>query len=96
MINTDKILVGKIVAPQGVRGEVRIQTYSDTPTDFKKFNVICDRFSSDDFRFIRALPNSTVIIAKIRGFDDRNAAETLRNTELATYWNWTMATWYHL
>ncbi len=82
MINTDKILVGKIVAPQGVRGEVRIQTYSDTPTDFKKFNVICDRFSSDDFRFIRALPNSTVIIAKIRGFDDRNAAETLRNTEL--------------
>lgn len=82
MRDTQKILVGKIVAPQGIRGEVRIQTYSDTPSDFKKFNVISDRFTSKDFRFVRAIPNSTIIIAKVNGFDDRNAAETLRGTEL--------------
>ena len=82
MANTDKILVGKIVAPQGIRGEVRVQTYSDAPADFKKFKVISDRFSSDDFKFVRVLPNSTVIIAKISGFDDRNAAETLRGVQL--------------
>lgn len=82
MKNNEKILVGKIVAPQGIRGEVRIQTYSDTPSDFKKFNVISDRFTSKDFRFVRAIPNSTIIIAKVNGFDDRNAAETLRGTEL--------------
>ena len=82
MRDTQKILVGKIVAPQGIRGEVRIQTYSDTPSDFKKFNVISDRFTSKDFRFVRVIPNSTIIIAKVNGFDDRNAAETLRGTEL--------------
>ncbi len=82
MKNNEKILVGKIVAPQGIRGEVRIQTYSDTPSDFKKFNVISDRFTSKDFRFVRVIPNSTIIIAKVNGFDDRNAAETLRGTEL--------------
>lgn len=82
MKNNEKILVGKIVAPQGIRGEVRVQTYSDTPSDFKKFNVISDRFTSKDFRFVRVIPNSTIIIAKVNGFDDRNAAETLRGTEL--------------
>lgn len=82
MKNNEKILVGKIVAPQGIRGEVRVQTYSDTPSDFKKFNVISDRFTSKDFKVVRVVPNSTVVIAKINGFDDRNAAETLRGTEL--------------
>ena len=37
MPDAKKILVGKIVAPQAIRGEVRIQTYSDAPMDFKKF-----------------------------------------------------------
>ena len=82
MLNNNKILVGKIVAPQGIRGEVRIQTYSDAPMDFKKFNIISDKFKAEDFRFVRTIPNSTVIIAKINGYDDRNAAETLRGTEL--------------
>ena len=82
MKNSDKILVGKIVAPQGIRGEVRVQTYSENPMDFQKFKVQSSRFSDKDFKFIRAIPNSTVIVAKISGFDDRNAAETLRGTDL--------------
>ena len=77
-----KILVGKIVAPQGIRGDVRVQTYSEKPNDFQKFQVTSNRFGEKDFRFIRAIPNSTVIIAHINGFDDRTVAETLRGTEL--------------
>ena len=82
MSDSKQILVGKIVAPQGIRGEVRVQTFSDKPTDFQKFKVQSAKFGEGDFKFVRAVPNSTVIIAKIRGFDDRNAAETLRGTEL--------------
>lgn len=82
MSNAKQILVGKIVAPQGIRGEVRIQTYSENPADFKKFKIQSQKFKSEDFKFVRTVPNSTVIIAKINGFDDRNAAETLRGTEL--------------
>lgn len=78
----NKILVGKIVAPQGIRGDVRVQTYSEKPSDFAKFKVISSRFKEADFKFIRTIPNSTVIIAHINGFDNRNAAETLRGTEL--------------
>ena len=78
----DKILVGKIVAPQGIRGDVRIQTFSDKPSDFQGFKIESIRFKDGDFKFIRTVPNSSVVIAHINGFDDRNAAETLRNTEL--------------
>lgn len=84
MKNNDKnILVGKIVAPQGIRGEVRVQTYTAHPDDFRKLEIISDRFAPSDFRFVRLLnPTSNVIIARIRDINDRNAAETLRNTEL--------------
>lgn len=82
MSDTKKILVGKIVAPQGIRGEVRIQTFTEKPTDFKSLTIISNKFKSDEFKFIRALPNTNVIIAKIDSINDRNMAETLRGTEL--------------
>ena len=77
-----KILVGKIVAPQGIRGDVRVQTYSESPMDFQKFKVQSSKFNEKDFKFVRIVPNSNVIIAHINGVDDRNTAETLRGTEL--------------
>ena len=82
MTNLKRILVGKIVAPQGIRGEVRVQTFTATPTDFQKLNIKSSRFNDGDFKFVRPVPNSTVIIGKINGVDDRNGAEALRNTEL--------------
>ena len=82
MTDTTKILVGKIVAPQGIRGEVRVQSFAEKTTDFKSLAVFSSRFNADDFHFVRVVPNSNVVIAKVRGVDDRNAAETLRGTEL--------------
>ena len=80
--DNNKILVGKIVAPQGIRGEVRVQSFADKTTDFQNFNVQSTKFNDGDFKFIRVVPNTNVVIAKIRGVDDRNAAEILRGTEL--------------
>lgn len=82
MNNDKKILVGKIVAFQGVRGDVRIQAYTAMPSDLRDMQIESSQFKPDDFRFIRALPNSNVIIAHIRGFEDRTSAKVLRGTEL--------------
>ncbi len=82
MNDNKKILVGKIVAMQGVRGDVRVQTYSENPGDFQKFKVQSAKFNPDDFKFVRVVPNSDVIIAHIKGFEDRTSAEVLRGTEL--------------
>lgn len=78
-----KILVGKIVAPQGIRGDVRVQTYTEHPDDFCKLSVFSDKFSATEFKFIRKLnPTSNVIVAHVSGIDNRNAAEIMRGTEL--------------
>ena len=82
MNNNTKILVGKIVAFQGVRGDVRIQTYTAAPSDFHDLKIISNKFAPEDFKFVRVLPNSSVIIAHINGFEDRTSAEVLRGTEL--------------
>jgi len=75
------ILVGKIVAPQGIRGEFRVQSFAEKPEDFKKFHIICDKCESTAFHFIRVLKQN-IIIAKIDGVNDRNTVETLRGTAL--------------
>ena len=83
MSETSKILVGKIVAPQGIRGEFRVQTYTASPMDFQKFEILCDCGAPDAFHFVRRLnPTSDVIVAKIDGINDRTAAEGLRGTQL--------------
>jgi len=83
MVDKTKILVGKIVAPQGIRGEVRVQTYTASPMDFETLRVSSDRFADGAFHFVRRLnPASNMIVARVDGVNDRNAAETLRGAEL--------------
>ena len=81
MNKENKILVGKIVAPQGIRGEFRVQSFAEKPTDFKNFHIVCDKCESKAFHFIRTLKQN-IIIAKIDGVNDRTTAESLRNTPL--------------
>ena len=82
MADNKKILVGKIVAPQGIRGEVRVNTYTANPTDMRDLRVMSPQFAGGAFHFVRAVPASAVIIARIDGVNDRNAAELLRGAEL--------------
>ena len=82
-MNTNKnILVGKIVAPQGIRGEVRVQTFTATPSDFKDLSVFGNNVPLGALHFIRIVPNSNVIVARVDGVTNRNIAETMRGTEL--------------
>jgi len=82
MPSDTRILVGKIVAPQGIRGEVRVQTFTEKPSDFQKLAVFGDKIPVDALHFIRALPNTNVVIMRVDGFADRTAVESLRGTEL--------------
>lgn len=83
MSKVDKsILVGRIVAPQGIRGEVRVQTFTEKPSDFKNLAAFGRGIESKALHFVRTVPNTNVIIARIDGVSDRNTAEDLRGAEL--------------
>lgn len=81
MNNEKQILVGKIVAPQGLRGEFRVHTFSQKPEDFKSFHIQSAKNESGQFHFVRVLGRD-MIVARIDGINNRNDAETLRGTEL--------------
>ncbi len=82
MNDIKRILVGKIVAPQGIRGEVRVQTFTEKPSDFQNLAVLGNNIAPGAFHFVRVVPNSNVIIARLDNITDRNAAEMLRGIEL--------------
>ncbi|MDR0968002.1 MAG: ribosome maturation factor RimM [Rickettsiales bacterium] len=77
---TDKILVGRIVAPQGLRGDVRAQAWTTRPSDFSTLPVFSEKYGVA--KFVRAVPGSDIVIVKFDGINDRNTAETLRGVEL--------------
>ena len=82
MSSDTRILAGKIVAPRGIRGEVRVQTFTEKPSDFQNLAVFGDKIPAEALHFVRVVPNTDAAVMRIDGVDDRNAAKALRGTEL--------------
>jgi 16S rRNA processing protein RimM len=78
---TERIIIGKIVAPVGLRGEVKVYPYSDNPERFAPgAEIAADDapMSIEAARFVKKLP-----ILKFAGVDSRDAAEALRGCMLS-------------
>lgn len=71
----EKIIVGRIVAPHGVRGDLRILPDTDRPEIFKKLKTIY--IGEKPYALKSARPHKNVYILHVEGVDDRNMAETL-------------------
>src|SRR4051794_30630596 len=77
----DRVLIGVITGAHGVRGEVKIRSYADEPSDIGVYRPL--RTASGEPVVITALkPLKDGFIARIKGVADRNAAEALRGQEL--------------
>ncbi len=78
-----QIVVGVITGAQGVRGEVRIKSFTAEPGAIADYGPLARSDGEDALTVIRARPAKGVLIAKIAGIDDRNAAERLKGIELS-------------
>ena len=76
----DTIKLGKITAPQGIRGEVRVFPYTDDPSRFSQIEAVLLDGEKRKIQKVRYMKNMAVL--KLEGIDDRNAAEAIRNREL--------------
>ena len=76
----DIIKLGKITAPQGIKGEVRVYPYTDKPTRFSEIEAVL--LNGRRCRIEKARYMKNMAILKLEGIDDRNAAEAVRNREL--------------
>jgi 16S rRNA processing protein RimM len=75
------ILLARIGAPHGVRGEVRVKSFAKDPESLKRYSPLA---AGDGrlFHVERLRPAKEVLVVKFRGVDDRRAAEALNGVEL--------------
>lgn len=71
------IEAGKIVNTHGVRGEVKIQVWLDSPEFMKKFKTVY--IDEKPVKMLSARPHKDMLIVSLEGIDDVNAAMCLKN-----------------
>ncbi len=79
------LAVGVIVRAHGIRGEVKIQPLTDQAEDWLSLHAVewTDRQGARVCRRVKHQRlQGSMVIAQLEGVYDRNAAETLRETEL--------------
>lgn len=77
------ILVGVFGAAHGVRGEVRLKSYTADPTSIGAFGALSDVTGKRVFEFLSLRPfRRELLVAGVCGVNDRDAAEALNGVNL--------------
>lgn len=83
-MTSDKVLIGKIVNAHGIKGDVKIKSFTMNPADVCSYTPLLKSDDSELKIKLRSAGNSDVIIAHIDGVNDRTTAEGLKGTEIFT------------
>jgi 16S rRNA processing protein RimM len=77
------ILVGIIGAAHGVRGEVRLKSYTGEPSAIATYGSLHDEAGTRLFEFEALRPlRDDLFVARFKNISDRRSAEALTNTRL--------------
>ncbi len=77
-----RVCVGRIAGAHGVRGDVRIASYTEDPFDIAAYGPVWDEDGARRFAIRPLRMAKTHVVARIDGIDDRNAAEALKGVGL--------------
>lgn len=72
-----KLTIGEVLKPQGIRGELKIKTFTDFPEDVRDFKTVYIDGVPYKILSFRAGEKDSAYCS-LRGVPDRNAAELLR------------------
>lgn len=78
---SELILLGIVGAPHGVRGEVRIKTFTGDPLAIAGYGPLSDS-KGRSFEITDIRPAKEVVVARLKGVTTREAAEALNGVEL--------------
>ena len=82
MNDKQRVLIGRIGAPHGVRGEVTIQSYAEDPRAIASYGPLEteDGKRRVELKIVRVTAKG--IVARIAGIEDRNGVEALKGLAL--------------
>jgi 16S rRNA processing protein RimM len=81
MAPRDMVLVGAITGAHGIRGEVKLRSFTAEPGAIASYSPL-ETAKGAKIEIAKLRPQKEGFIAILKGVTDRNAAEALRGTEL--------------
>lgn len=80
----EKIKIGKIVNAVALRGEVKVYHYSDYKERFEELSHIYveNKKNFTEYKIEKVRYQKDMVILKLKGVDDRNAAEALKERDV--------------
>jgi 16S rRNA processing protein RimM len=77
-----RILLAHVAGAHGIRGELLLKTYTGAPEDIAAYGPLSDQAGHKQYslKVVRVTPKG--VIARIKGVDNRNAAEAMKSTAL--------------
>ena len=76
-----RLVIGEVLKPQGIRGELKIKTFTDFPEDVKAFKTVYIDDTPYKILSFRVGTDGAAYVG-LRGIPDRNAAELFRGKKL--------------
>jgi 16S rRNA processing protein RimM len=81
-MTTERVCVARIGAAHGTRGEVKLWPFTADPGALARYGPLESEDGSQRFEIAALRPAKDHLVARLRGIDDRNAAERLTNLDL--------------
>ena len=81
-VEVRRICVGVVTGPQGVQGAVRIKSFTEIPEDVAGYGPLEDETGHRQFDLHLCGVAKGVLVARLRGIEDRDQAEALRGLRL--------------
>ncbi len=78
----DRIRVARIGAAHGIRGEVKLWSFTEDPLAVTSYGPLETEDGARRFEIEAARPAKDHLVVRIAGIGDRTTAEKLRNTDL--------------
>jgi 16S rRNA processing protein RimM len=78
----DRICVAQIGGAHGIRGEVKLKSFTGDPMAVTEYGPLESEDRSQSFEIEAVRPAKGHLVARLRGIGDRNAAERLANIRL--------------
>jgi 16S rRNA processing protein RimM len=78
----NRLLMGRIGAAHGIRGEVRIQSFAEDPLALAEYGTFATNRPGLTVTIATARGTTNMLVARIEGVNDRTAAEALNGVEL--------------
>ncbi len=81
-VTTDKVCVGVITKPHGIKGQVCVRSYCENPEDLFGYAPITDKLGASTFKLKLVGTVRGLFIVSINALTNRNDVELLTQTEL--------------